>query len=451
MPAADPLAASVGGESGPSAAPGRPSGSDWRLVAALAVTQTIGFGALYYSFSVLLTPMSRDLGASASRVSLALTTSVLIAALGAPVAGRWLDARGGRTLMTAGSVLGTLALLAWSQVHTVAQLYAVFAAVGLASAMVLYEAAFAVIVARFAAPARATALLALTVVAGFASSIFMPLTGALTAAYGWRQALVILAVLYGAAAIPLHALAVRQPRPARTVPPAPDRPAPAPALAAASVPGRTRRGAVERAALVRTATRQAAFWLLAAAFTLHGIGVATISVLLITYLIHLGHPPLLAASVAGLLGVLSVTGRLITTGLQRRLPAALIAAAIFALQAVAAAALPLIGATTTGAIAAVLLFGLGFGVGTITKPHLLTERWGTTAYASLSGRLALPSTVAKAVSPAAALAVAHAAGYGVVMAAVTLACLIAATALAGYHRLSFRRTSNHPSVSEAPA
>ncbi|MEU8251646.1 MFS transporter [Nonomuraea sp. NPDC048916] len=375
-------------------------------MAALAVTQTIGFGVLYYSFSVLLTPMSRDLGADASHVSLALTTSVLIAALGAPVAGRWLDARGGRVLMTAGSVLGTLALLAWSQVRTVAQLYTVFVAVGVASAMVLYEAAFAFIVARFAAPTRARALLAVTVVAGFASSIFMPLTGVLTSAYGWRQALVILAVLYGAAAIPLHALVVRRPRAGRTLPPAPD-----PAPAATPVPGRARGGAGERAALVRTATRQAAFWLLGAVFTLHGIGVATISVLLITYLIHLGHPPLLAASVAGLLGVLSVTGRLITTGLQRRLPAALIAAAIFALQAVAAA-LPLIGATTTGAIAAVVLFGLGFGVGTITKPYLLTERYGTTAYASLSGRLALPATVAKAASPAAALAVAHAAEYG---------------------------------------
>ncbi|MBN6054825.1 MFS transporter, partial [Nonomuraea sp. RK-328] len=140
--------------------------------------------------------------------------------------------------------------------------------------------------------------------------------------------------------------------------------------------------------------------------------VATISVLLITYLIHLDHPPLLAASVAGLLGVLSVTGRLITTGLQRRLPAALIAAAIFALQAVAAVLLPLVGASTVGAIAAVLLFGLGFGVGTITKPHLLTERYGTTAYASLSGRLALPVTLAKAATPAAALAIAHTAGYG---------------------------------------
>ncbi|MFC5819236.1 MFS transporter [Nonomuraea harbinensis] len=438
MPAVDPLsAASAGGESGARPAPGRGLGRGWPLVAALAITQTLGFGVLYYSFSVLLTPMSRDLAADPSRVSLALTVSVLIAALGAPVAGRWLDARGGRALMTAGSVLGVVSLLAWSQVRTVAQLYAVFVLIGVAAAMVLYEAAFAVIVARFAAPARATALLAVTVVAGFASSIFMPVTGALVQAYGWRQALIILGIVYGAAAVPLHLLAVGRPRTGKPSP--------------SDTSDSAQAGAGERAALVRAATRQAAFSLLAAAFTLHSAGTATISVLLITYLIHLGHPPLLAAGVAGLLGVLSVTGRLITTGLQRRLPAALIAAAIFALQAVGAAALPLIGVTTAGAVAAVLMFGLGFGVATITKPHLLTERYGTTAYASLSGRLALPAALAKAVSPAAALALAQAAGYGWVMAGVALTCLTAAAALTLYHRLSFRRTSKHQSGPEAPA
>ncbi|WP_207755857.1 hypothetical protein [Nonomuraea cypriaca] len=56
----------------------------------------------------------------------------------------------------------------------------------------------------------------------------------------------------------------------------------------------------------------------------------------------------MAATLAGLLSVLSVTGRLITTGLQTRLPAALIASAIFALQGVAVLLLPPIGRSVTG-------------------------------------------------------------------------------------------------------
>ncbi|MET8338944.1 MFS transporter [Streptosporangium canum] len=102
------------------------------MVAALAVTQTIGYGVLYYAFSVFLTPMARDLNASGTQIAAALTGSILIAALCAPLVGRRPDAHGGRGLMTAGSVLGTGAVLAWSRVDSLPQLYAVFAVIGIA-------------------------------------------------------------------------------------------------------------------------------------------------------------------------------------------------------------------------------------------------------------------------------------------------------------------------------
>lgn len=91
------------------------------------------------------------------------------------------------------------------------------------------------------------------------------------------------------------------------------------------------------------------------AFTANGGAVATTAVLMVTYLIHLGHRPVVAAALTGLLGVLSVTGRLITTGLQTRLPAALIAVVIFAFQGVAVVLLPVFGHTVPGAIGCVLL------------------------------------------------------------------------------------------------
>ncbi|MGP4099845.1 MFS transporter [Nonomuraea sp. KM90] len=389
----------------------------WRIVAALAVTQTIGYGVLYYAFSVFLAPMARDLHATDAQIAAALTLSVLIAAVCAPLVGRRLDAHGGRALMTAGSLLGTAAVLAWSRVESLPQLYAVFAAIGIACSMVLYEAAFAVIVAIYTGNerGRANGLLALTIVAGFASSIFLPLTGLLVDHHGWRTALVVLALIYGVAAIPLHVLAVRR-HPAK---------------------GRARASAAaeERAGIVKAATRRRPFWLLVVAFTANGGAVAVMAVLLITYLVHLGHSPVLAATLAGLLGVLSVTGRLITTGLQARLPAALIAAAIFALQGVAVLLLPLTGRSVAGAIGAVLLFGLGFGIASITLPHLLVERYGTAAYASLAGRVAVFSVADKALAPLGAVALAQAAGYGWVMGAVAAACVIAACALVAYHRV----------------
>ncbi|KAB8191753.1 MFS transporter [Nonomuraea phyllanthi] len=395
-----------------------------QVVAALAVTQTIGYGVLYYAFSVFLAPMARDLRATNAQIAAALTLSVLIAALCAPLVGRWLDAHGGRALMTTGSLLGTAAVLAWSRVESLPQLYAVFALVGVACSMVLYEAAFAVIVSTYAGNGRGRAggLLAVTIVAGFASSIFLPLTGLLVDRYGWRTALVILTLIYGVAAIPLHAFVVRR------------RTTNGEAQASAAVE--------QRAGIVKAATRKRPFWLLVIAFTANGGAVAVMAVLLITYLVRLGHSPVLAATLAGLLGVLSVTGRLITTGLQTRLPAALIAAAIFALQGVAALLLPLIGRSVPGAIGAVLLFGLGFGIASITLPHLLVERYGTAAYASLAGRIAMFSVADKALAPLGAVALAQAVGYGWVMGAVAVACAVSASALVTYHRSSFGSASN---------
>ncbi|WP_214317538.1 MFS transporter [Nonomuraea sediminis] len=394
----------------------------WRIVAALAITQTIGYGVLYYAFSVFLTPMARDLRASHTQIATALTLSVLIAALCAPLVGRRLDTHGGRGLMTAGSMLGAVAVLAWSQVHNLLQLYAVFAAIGIACSMVLYEAAFAVVLSWFDSKARGNALLAVTIVAGFASSIFIPLTGLLVATYGWRLALVALALIYAVTAIPLHGLVVRRTSTARKV-------------------------TEDRAEIVKEAVRRRPFWLLVIAFTANGGAVSVMAVLLVTYLIHLGHAPVLAATLAGLLGVLSVTGRLVTTGLQTRLPVALIAATIFALQGVAVLLLPLAGRTVPGAIACVLGFGLGFGIASITLPQLLVKQYGTAAYASISGRIAVFSVADKALAPLGAVALARAIGYTWVMTAVAIASVIAAFALVAYHRVSFRQMSNQ----EAPS
>ncbi len=160
------------------------------LVGGLAVTQTVGYGVLFYAFAVLLTPMTVDLGASTAAVTGALTTSIVVAAAAAIPVGRWLDRHGGRALMSAGSLLGVVAVVAWSQVEQLWQLYSVFVLIGLAGAATLYEAAFPVVIATIRPSDRDRALLAITIVAGFASSIFFPATGLLLERLGWRSTLV---------------------------------------------------------------------------------------------------------------------------------------------------------------------------------------------------------------------------------------------------------------------
>jgi MFS family permease len=393
-----------------------------RIVAALAISQTVGYGVLSYAFAVLLTPMQEALDAGPAAVTGALTVSLLAAAAAAVPVGRWLDRHGGRALMTGGSVLATLLVAAWSQVHTVAQLYAVLFALGVVSAAVLYEAAFAVVVAWFPADRRPTALLAVTIVAGFASSIFFPLTGGLVEAYGWRTALLVLAAIHGAVTVPSHLL-VRRP----SGPPA------APAREPRAEPARPSRA---RRAAVRAALRDPTYWLLAAVFLAQAAAVAVISVHLVAYLRDLGHPAGFAATIAGLLGVLSVTGRIAITGAGRRWSPSHVVAAVFAVQGVGALILVVAGASTAGAVCGVLAFGIGFGVATIARPALLADRYGTAGYATIAGVLTVPLTVAKATAP---LGASLARGYGSytpAVVAVAAACLAAAVGLACASRAS---------------
>ncbi|MBB5867005.1 putative MFS family arabinose efflux permease [Allocatelliglobosispora scoriae] len=388
--------------------------SRWGLVAALAISSTVGYGVLFYAFAVFLTPITADLHTSPAAVTGAVTVSTLVMAAVAVPVGKWLDHRGGRTLMTAGALIAFAAVAAWSRVDSIPELYAVFALIGLASAMTLYGPAFAVLVRHLPTERHASALLAVTIVAGLATSVFTPLTGWLTEEFGWRRALLLLAVVLLAVTLPLHLLVV--PRGAGHHP--------------TTVPVT----AQQRARIVADARRDPAFWLLAAAFMANGVAITVVPIHLVSFLISVGHPAAFAAAIAGLLGVLSVTGRIVTTGFRRRMPTALVAAAVFALQAVAIAAMPAVGGSTWGAVTCVALFGLGFGVSTLTRPALLTERYGTAAFGTLTGTLQLPLELVKAGTPVAAAAVATLGHYGLVMAGVAVCCLVSAACLTLLHR-----------------
>ncbi|MBM3221709.1 MAG: MFS transporter [Candidatus Rokubacteria bacterium] len=76
--------------------------------------------------------------------------------------------------MTAGSIGAVLLMLAWSRVETLTHLYIVWALMGLAMATTLYEPAFAAIIGWFSKN-RDRALLTLTLAAGLASTIFVPI------------------------------------------------------------------------------------------------------------------------------------------------------------------------------------------------------------------------------------------------------------------------------------
>ena len=379
------------------------------LIAALAITTTVGYGVLTYAFSALVGPMSHELSISTTTAVGASTIAVLVSGLISIPVGRRLDVRGGRGLMASGSALAAAAVLGWSQVQNTVQLYAVFVLIGVACAMVLYPPAFAVVVAVAAPTARTNSILTITMVGGLASSIFIPLTGYLAHSLGWRSALVVLAGVLAVTTVPLHFLAVPRQAPRPTTTRHPKSPA--------------------------RVLRDPGFWLLAGAFVVHSAALAVIAVHLVLYLVSLGHPPARAASLAGLLGLMSVTGRLVASVSARWLPMATITALILLVQGVAVALLPAVGDHVGGAIGCLVLFGLGFGVSSIATPAILLDRYGASGFGTIAGILGTPTTIAKAVGPLVGAGLAGAFGYRPLILAVAAGCALAGAALALTRRL----------------
>jgi MFS family permease len=112
-------------------------------ILALGLTQTIGYGTLYYAYGVLAPAISREFGVGLDWFFAAFTIGLLLGGLVAPLVGRELDRRGARLVMTMGSVLAALALVACALAPNIWAFSAAVIFAEAATCLVAYEAAFA--------------------------------------------------------------------------------------------------------------------------------------------------------------------------------------------------------------------------------------------------------------------------------------------------------------------
>ncbi|MDP3890380.1 MFS transporter, partial [Nocardioides sp.] len=171
---------------------------------------TVSYGVLYYAFTVLAPAISVDTGWSATAVTAAFSAGSLTGAVAGIAVGRLLQRRGPRLVMTAGSALGAAAIALVALAPSYPVFVAAWLLVGLASSATFYPPAFAALVHWFGS-GRVRAITTLTLVAGFASTIFAPLTAALGEGLGWRATYLALAALLLIVTMPAHALALRLP------------------------------------------------------------------------------------------------------------------------------------------------------------------------------------------------------------------------------------------------
>jgi MFS family permease len=373
-------------------APGNRLYYGWVLVGTLGITETITWGVLYYAFAVLIRPMGAELGWSLGKMSGAFSLALLLNGLAAILVGRWLDRHGPRLIMSVGSCLGVVLVVVWSRVADLGVFYLLWAAIGLVMSTVLYEPAFATVV-RWFERRRARALTIVTLFAGFASTIFLPLTAWLVRLQGWRTALVTLAAVLAVGTILPHALLLRS-RPEDLGLTIDGEPAPAvtnAAVPAAQVPGFS---------VGEALTTRSFPWLVAAFCLSTGVSTA-VRLQLVPYLVGRGFDIGRAAALTGGIGAMQVLGRVLLGGLSERVSIRATAGLALGLQPIGLLLLVL-ARSTTGVIAFVALFGASYGATTLVRPAFVARLYGRVQYAGIAGVLAFATTLAQAAVPLAA-------------------------------------------------
>ncbi|MDI3243468.1 MFS transporter [Arthrobacter sp. AL08] len=348
-------------------------------LAALCITQTTGWGVLYYSLIAAVRPISEDTGWDPALVTGAFSAGLLVSATAGIAVGRILDRTGPRTLMIGGSLIGVLALVLVGLAPNLPVFFAAWLLAGTAQSAVLYQPAFTVI-SRWYGPARVRPLTVLTLTAGFASTIFAPLTAALTSAFGWRAAFIMLAAIMGIITVPLHARYLNRSW----------------APAAPEIPPTNQR------MMMRAIRRSPEFLGLQALLVLLCLGLYTVTLNIIPVLMEKGADYTTAALGLGLVGAGQIGGRLLFAAIPpgTRLPViAGTAACAVLLLAALPGPVPLL-------IAAGMLAGAVRGCQTLLQATIVGDRWGSQRLGTLQGIFAAPLTAVTAIAPAAGQAIA---------------------------------------------
>jgi predicted MFS family arabinose efflux permease len=368
----------------------------WMPVLAFCATQIVSWGTLYYAFSVLLSSIAFARGWKQAEMVGAFSSGLLVSGLAAYPTGRWIHQFGGRPVMACGSVIAAVALVGAAAASSLPAFYAAWILAGLAMAMTLYEAAFAVLAAAYDVDYR-RAVTMVTLAGGFASTLFWPLTERLVVWFGWQAALLCYAGLHVFFCLPLHLLCLRR-GPARNN--------------SAETPNAT-----SAARTLRALIREPRFLCITGSFTANSVVFSVIAVHLIPLLQSKGATMQQAAWLAAAAGPMQVLGRIMEFTFGGRWKAS--QTGTFALSALFPALLGLSLSNPPWIILflSIGLYGISNGIMTIVRSLNIVELYGRNQYAQISGAISAPGTISRAIGPvlASLLLLNNAGGYSAVL------------------------------------
>ncbi len=347
----------------------------WRFVLPLAFAQLVSWGSLYYAFAVVAGPMAVEMGWSSTAVNGALSAGLVATGIASPLAGRIIDAKGGRVLMTGGSIAAMCLLFAWSQISELWHLYVVWTAMGAVFSAVLYEPVFAVIARELGNDYR-RGIITITLLGGLASTAFIPLTHFLIEEFAWRNALLVLAALQVPFGIAIHWLVLRESQGN---------------LASSKM--------VVPSGRVMRAMAQPVFWCLALSYAAHAFMFTGLTFHIIPLLSERGFAlPVIVAAYA-VVGPFQVIGRIIVFALERHIDARIAGMVGTSLPVIGMVLLMLSSPDSSLLYVFAAFYGGGMGIKTIVQATAGPEFLGREGYGALQGSFAGINFVVQAATP----------------------------------------------------
>ena len=258
----------------------------WIVVAASAAIVCVGMGALF-SLGVFLKPMAETMGWSRGAISTVALLNWIAMGLGSFVWGALSDRLGTRAVAVAGGLLLGLGLVLSSQVQALWQLNVTFGLM-VGFAVGAFYAPLTSTATKWFTVRRGLAVALVSAGIGFGILLIAPLARALTSAWDWRVAMLVLGDLAWLVIVPV-ALLLREPA-------SEDRPAPAP-------------GATRREYTTREVLAAPQFWAIAlthfACCAAHSGPIFH----MVTHATDQGVAVMAAATVFGISGLASIAGR----------------------------------------------------------------------------------------------------------------------------------------------
>jgi predicted MFS family arabinose efflux permease len=370
----------------PPIAPGPPRAL--RVIAILGTLQVLAWGSTFYLLAVLAPSIVRETGWSYQWVMAGVCIGLFVAGVVSPPVGRAINAYGGRPVLAAGAAVLAIGQVVIGSAQNFVWYLAGWTVLGAGMGAGLYDAAFSSLGVIYGKNAR-SAITAVTLFGGFASTVCWPISAYLVEHFGWRVTCFVYAGIYLGIAFPLYLTL-----PARGV------------AAAADASARTR-------TLRLQGEERAILAVLAAVLTIAAAILATMGAHLVTLLQARGLDLAEAVALGMIIGPAAVGARFVEMLAGKRYHPIWTMIASSALVALGMA-LFFVGRSVFAL--AIALYAAGNGIGSIAKGTLPLALFGPERYPILMGRLGLPILVAMALAPfAGAVAYQHAGAAGTFM------------------------------------